>query len=596
MPSTIISRIDGLTTSVAVKAPIRIMTSSPITLSGEQTINAVTPDGTPVQATVLDGDRVGVNGQADQKTNGIYVCRTTAWERAKDFDGSLDAVLGTLVTDSIPLIWRLITPYPVLFGTSNIVFETEDGFNQGNLTRLADAVDILYGATMVGYKGRTVRKKIDERISTADSPGNTVSDGTDQTAGVQATLNALPATGGIVFVPPGTKFNIKSLTFPEKSNLTYYAGDDTSVAGPGSEIGTNELVSFSANSSGGIVNEWRQTAAFHPGMILDVRSDIPGHDAWLGGGQSRIDPVRASYNLHQQQTDRYRILYEKYDDYSQFSGATQHGWRAVLTLNGIGTADWISLPSVDNSVRGATSGAKGYLISVAAGATVLLWSSGKFVVGEALVHNLETTTATITSIGYTLSPFQPIGQDIKRGNWSIGLPVGSVRDLFAVGGKMTVAKTRSFSQYIDETIANPAYCLIDSYEGTTSGFELTYDTTPAVAQRRVTLRKYDQTADIGLIGATRAATGFSNSVLKADSSFNVSGIVRNGVGDYTITFITPFVTADYMVAYGASAPTDYAYTFVKSVGSLRVKVVLTGSTTAQDLTGVLDVVCSCGDI
>lgn len=133
MPSTMISRIDGLTTSVAVKAPIKIMTSSPITLFGEQTINAVTPDGTAVSATVLDGDRVGVNGQADQKTNGIYVARSTAWQRAKDFDGSLDAVFGTLVTDSIPLIWRLTSPLPVLFGTSNITFETESGFNQGNM-------------------------------------------------------------------------------------------------------------------------------------------------------------------------------------------------------------------------------------------------------------------------------------------------------------------------------------------------------------------------------------------------------------------------------------------------------------------------------
>lgn len=146
MPSTMISRIDGLTTSVAVKAPIKIMTSSQITLFGEQTINAVTPDGTAVSATVLDGDRVGVNGQADQKTNGIYIVRSTAWQRAKDFDGSLDAVFGTLVTDSIPLIWRLTSPLPVLFGTSNITFETESGFNQGNM----DLIESSEGYDHVG--------------------------------------------------------------------------------------------------------------------------------------------------------------------------------------------------------------------------------------------------------------------------------------------------------------------------------------------------------------------------------------------------------------------------------------------------------------
>lgn len=152
MPSTMISRIDGLTTSVAVKPPVRIMATAPLTLFGEQTINSTYPDGSTVSETVLDGDRVGVNGQANKKDNGIYVCRTTAWQRAKDFDGSLDAVFGTLVTDSVPVIWRLTTPIPVLFGTSDIEFETEDGFNQGNLEDLANKVDASKGAGMVGYK------------------------------------------------------------------------------------------------------------------------------------------------------------------------------------------------------------------------------------------------------------------------------------------------------------------------------------------------------------------------------------------------------------------------------------------------------------
>jgi hypothetical protein len=157
-----ISRIDGLTTSVAVKAPIKIMTSSSITLFGEQTINAVTPDGTAVSATVLDGDRVGVNGQADQTTNGIYIARSTAWQRAKDFDGSLDAVFGTLVTDSIPLIWRLITPIPVLFGTSNIKFETEEGFNQGNMDLIESPDGFNHvGATLPNGEVSTVRGYFD---------------------------------------------------------------------------------------------------------------------------------------------------------------------------------------------------------------------------------------------------------------------------------------------------------------------------------------------------------------------------------------------------------------------------------------------------
>lgn len=133
MPSTMISRIDGLTTSVAVKPPIRIMTLAPVVLSGEQAIVTRFPNGTSTSVVVVSGDRVGINGQADQKQNGIYVVSSTAWRRALDFDGSLDAVHGTLVLDSIPLIWRLTTPDPVRFGTSAITFEVEDGFNQNDV-------------------------------------------------------------------------------------------------------------------------------------------------------------------------------------------------------------------------------------------------------------------------------------------------------------------------------------------------------------------------------------------------------------------------------------------------------------------------------
>ncbi|ALQ01494.1 hypothetical protein [Pseudomonas brassicacearum] len=196
MPSTMISRIDGLTTSVAVKPPIKIMTSSPITLVGEQVINAITPDGSSVSHTALDGERIGVNGQADKKQNGIYVCRTTAWERAKDFDGSLDAVFGTLVTDSIPLIWRLVTPIPVLFGTSDIEFETEDGFNQGNLLDLANHIDPSKGTGMVGDSryGNTLRETLAKLPYYASLAG--LGQGGNDTVALQAMINIISLAGG----------------------------------------------------------------------------------------------------------------------------------------------------------------------------------------------------------------------------------------------------------------------------------------------------------------------------------------------------------------------------------------------------------------
>src|SRR3546814_20199510 len=86
MPATYTDAIDGLTTSVALKAPVRVATTANITRSGEQTIDGVA---------VVDGDRVLVKDQTSGVENGIYVVRATAWERARDFDGARDTGQGT---------------------------------------------------------------------------------------------------------------------------------------------------------------------------------------------------------------------------------------------------------------------------------------------------------------------------------------------------------------------------------------------------------------------------------------------------------------------------------------------------------------------
>jgi len=88
MPSTQTDRIDGLTTSVAVKAPAVVATTANITLSGLQVIDTVT---------VTTGDRVLVWQQTDGVENAIYEANTSSWVRAADFNGARDAVQGTSV-------------------------------------------------------------------------------------------------------------------------------------------------------------------------------------------------------------------------------------------------------------------------------------------------------------------------------------------------------------------------------------------------------------------------------------------------------------------------------------------------------------------
>lgn len=118
MTSTITDRLNGLTTSVAVKAPCRVASTAAITLSGEQTIDSVS---------VVAGDRVLVKDQTDSSENGIYVCGTSTWTRATDFDGTFDAVGGTSIfvsqgTTYASSHWRVDGSGEIVIGTDDITF------------------------------------------------------------------------------------------------------------------------------------------------------------------------------------------------------------------------------------------------------------------------------------------------------------------------------------------------------------------------------------------------------------------------------------------------------------------------------------------
>jgi Pectate lyase superfamily protein len=155
-------RIGGVTGSAAIKVPCRVVSTAAITLAGTQTIDGVS---------VADGDRVLVAGQSDPITNGVYVCRATAWQRDADFDGARDVAQGTLVyvaqgSGNARTLWRLETANPVI-GTSALTF-TEH-------TLASDRPTVLnYGAVGDGVA--------------------------DDTAAFQAAL----ATGQTIAVPKGT--------------------------------------------------------------------------------------------------------------------------------------------------------------------------------------------------------------------------------------------------------------------------------------------------------------------------------------------------------------------------------------------------------
>lgn len=81
-------RLQGLNIGTAVKPPCYVASTANLTLSSTQVVDGIA---------VGSCERVLAKDQTDAKTNGIYVADSAVWTRAKDFDGSRDAIPGTIV-------------------------------------------------------------------------------------------------------------------------------------------------------------------------------------------------------------------------------------------------------------------------------------------------------------------------------------------------------------------------------------------------------------------------------------------------------------------------------------------------------------------
>lgn len=224
MTDTTTDRIQGVTTSVAIKAPCLAVAITPITLAGLQSVNGVT---------VAEDDRVLVTAQADTTENGIYDASTGAWSRALDFDGARDAVPGSLVSvygaaDQTDL-YELHATAPVRIGTSALTFALRYGAN----TRYDRTLEeIAAGVVPADYSGAN-RPAIDVVKRYGMVSGGV----TDNKTQLQAAIDAAP-DGSTLRITGGTYRISGQILISARNGLTldldktaYLIFDDAAIIG-----------------------------------------------------------------------------------------------------------------------------------------------------------------------------------------------------------------------------------------------------------------------------------------------------------------------------------------------------------------------------
>lgn len=140
---TTTSRIEGLEASLAIKAPVKVATTTNIALSGLQTTDGVA---------LLENDRVLVKNQTLGFQNGIYLASTGEWVRAQDWNGSRDAAKGTriFITDGATnsdKIFYVTTNNPITIGTTAVIFAAEDTSGFDAISPITQLGDIIYGGS-----------------------------------------------------------------------------------------------------------------------------------------------------------------------------------------------------------------------------------------------------------------------------------------------------------------------------------------------------------------------------------------------------------------------------------------------------------------
>ena len=242
------SRRQGVSASAAIKVPCACATTANITLSGEQTIDGVT----------TSGSRVLAKDQTTASENGIWDSSSSAWQRAPDFDGTYDAVTGTLIrvnggTVNGNSFFSLTTTGTITIGSTSLTFAND-------VTELT-GVSAFMQTVLDDADAATARAT----LAAAGTGANNTMSGTNTHSGTNTFSNTVTISGAVINEAKGA--SVASATSP---NIWTTTGGTVHITG------TTNITGFAAAPQAGAVRR----LIFDGAVLLSDGANlvVPGGD------------------------------------------------------------------------------------------------------------------------------------------------------------------------------------------------------------------------------------------------------------------------------------------------------------------------------
>lgn len=246
------------------KNTVRVATTANITLSGAQTIDAIS---------AIAGDRVLVKDQTTGSQNGIYVVAAGAWSRAGDADQDAEVKAGLTCfvsegTTNGNKTFLLTTDDPIVLGTTSLVFAA-DTSGTGDVTGPGSSTDNAFSR----FDG-TTGKLLQNSLVTSTDTGETA-------IGVNGTAFVAALTLG------GTADPNTGLFHPAADVMGFTASGVENIRISGTEVVINDVASglnfrvesssqefflYGANSTNrfGILSAGSPTSTLHLGGSISL--------------------------------------------------------------------------------------------------------------------------------------------------------------------------------------------------------------------------------------------------------------------------------------------------------------------------------------